>query len=243
MPRPLSLWHSPPGSLALATAVLVLAAPATAAAQQNAFWTNWLTATQTGNRGTVVGTLAPPGGSVTVTYDGELDFSQTTPTTNFFQPRSTFLGALLKDAEPITSDMIALSGGTGITNTFTFSAPILNPFISIVSLGRPALAVDYVFNAPLAVIAGGPSSIFGGRALTSPAPNVVRGQEGNGTIRFTGTFNSLTFTTVNGEFWSGITVGVEGVGGPSVVPEPATVVMLGTGLLALGLVARRRRKE
>ena len=239
----MSRQHVSTGILALTTVALSFAAPATAAAQQDAFWTDWLSATQSGNQGTVIGSLATPGTDVTVTYTGELNFSQTTPTTNYFQPRATFLGAVLQDAAPITSDMIALSGGTGITNTFTFSAPILNPFISIVSLGRPSVAVDYVFDAPLAIIAGGPTTIFGGGPLTSPSATVVRGQEGNGTIRFEGSFNSLSFTTVNGEFWSGITLGVEGVAGPSVVPEPATVVMLATGLLGLGLMARRRRRS
>jgi len=234
------------GALA-AAAWLTAAAPAAhAQTAGNVYWADWLSATAVGNRGTVVGALNVGGTAVDVTYGGELEFAVTAPgATNYFLPRATFLGTLLHDAQPITSDIVAISGGTGIRNTFTFSQAITNPVMSIVSLGRGSTPVEYTFDAPFELVSGGPNSVFGGVALTRPSDNTVRGQEGNGTIRFLGTFSSLSFTTTGGEYWNGFTLGVQGVasgGGPgTVVPEPATVALVGLGLAGVAVAGRRRR--
>jgi hypothetical protein len=212
-------------------------------------WTDWTSASPVvANQATVNGTIMVGGAPVSITYAGEVDFTQTTGGTNYWNPRSTFLGAMLTDASPITSDLIALSGGRGITSTFTFSQPILNPFISFVSVGRGATPVDYLFSAPITIVAGGPSAVFGGGplAVVPGNPNGVRGLEGNGTVALTGSFTTLTFTTVGGEFWSGITIGVQGLGTtppPAVIPEPSTVVLMATGLGGLLAAARLRRRR
>lgn len=233
-----------------ATLAVVMGAPAmlagTAQAQTSVFWTDWTASTLLGgNTGTATGTVDVDGTDVGIAYSGEIDFTQTSGGTNYFQPRATFLGAMLTDASPITSDMIAISG-RNISSTFTFSAPIVDPFISFVSVGRTAMTVTYTFDAPFTIVAGGPSSVFGGVPLTQSAPNVLVGNEGNGTIRFSGTFTSLTFTSTGNEFWHSFTIGVAGVDDglppPNVVPEPSTVSLMALGLAGLAVAARRRRK-
>lgn len=233
----------------LAAAAWLTAATPAAHAQTpgNVYWADWLSATAVGNTGTVAGALDVGGTAVDVTYGGELQFAVTAPgATNYFQPRATFLGTLLQDAQPITSDLVAISGGTGIRNTFTFSRPITNPVMSIVSLGRGSTPVEYAFDAPFEIVSGGPTSIFGGVALTRASSTTVRGQEGNGTIRFLGTFSSLSFTTNGGEYWNGFTLGVQGLAsgdGPgTVVPEPATVALVGLGLAGVAAAGRARRR-
>jgi hypothetical protein len=233
----------------VAVAVGALVGTPSVAVAQAINWTDWTAQTPiVSNTATVSGSILVGSTPVGISYTGEVAFTQTAGGGNFWLPRSTFLGSSLTDASPISSDIIALTGGLGITSTFTFAAPILNPYISIVSAGRPGIPVDYIFSATPTIVAGGPSASFGGGPLAPLAgnPNGVRGLEGNGTILFSGTFSSLSFTTVGGEFWSGITIGVQGLGEeppPGVVPEPTTVGLMATGLAGLLAVARRRRRN
>ena len=236
---------------AAATMAVVAWAGGTRAAdaQAPAFWTDWISSASTGaNAGTASGTIMVGGTPVTIGYEGELNFTQTSGGTNYWQPRPTFLGTTLTDAAPITADLIAISGGTGLTNTFTFATPIVNPFISIVSLGRPSTPVSYTFSSPFTIISGGATSVFGGGPLTQPSASTVLGTEGNGTILFEGTFSTLSFTTTGGEFWNGFTIGVQGtddgtIPPPAVVPEPSTVSLMALGLVGLAAAARTRRRR
>jgi hypothetical protein len=70
--------------------------------------------------------------------------------------------------------------------------------------------------------------------------------EPHGTIQFLGAFDTLTWRSLTPEYWNGITVGVQG---PAVevfpdatpVPEPATLLLLGSGLVRVVSRARRRK--
>lgn len=232
--------------LAAAATAAAAAAPAAAHAQARTpvYWADW-TSSQTvdGGRGTVVGTMDVGGTAVGLRYEGELDFATVLPGgTMWFSPRDTYLGQTLSDGSAITSDIIGLSGFVSGTNRFVFDRPITDPVMSIFSLGRGSTPVEFAFDAPFELVAGGPGA-FGGTALTQPSPNTVRGLEGNGTVRFRGTYSSLAFTTNGAEYWSGFTLGVQGVAGAeTVVPEPSTYAMLGAGLAGVAAAARHRRR-
>jgi hypothetical protein len=73
-------------------------------------------------------------------------------------------------------------------------------------------------------------------------------EQGNstGTIQFLGAFDSLTWRSLTPEYWNGITMGVQGTAvevfpDATAVPEPATLLLLGSGLL--GVVSRARRRK
>ena len=205
------------------------------AAQAQARWTNWTAATTGDTNGTATGTLNVTGHSpVTVSYTGDVVFAQINGAgTNYWLPTSFYTSPAVPNAPP-DSDIIALTGGstTGL-NTLTFSAPVLNPVLTLYSLGNPNLPVNYIFNSPFDLV-----SHVG--TLTQPSPNVLHGQEGDGTLRFDGTFTSISWTVPQYEYFHGFTVGVA-----SPVPEASTTVSLGL-LLALGLgglvIAARRKK-
>ena len=69
--------------------------------------------------------------------------------------------------------------------------------------------------------------------LTHPTGNVLRGNEGNGLIQFTGTLSTISWTNPVAETWSGFTVGV------APVPEPTSVIVFATIAGLAGVRIRR----
>lgn len=202
-------------------------------------WTDWTSFTAGTTNGTGTGTA----GSVGVSYSGQvLSNSNTNNTAGgvSWGPASTFSGGSISNAPPFR-DIITLQGGAGTgTNTIRFSTPIVDPAMAIWSLGAPGALASFVFTAsePFTIQSGGPSNEFGGSSITKAA-NVVNGAEGNGTIRFSGTFSEITWTNPQSEFFYGFTVG--SVGALAAVPEPSSMVLSATTLILLGAVYVRRR--
>ncbi|HVT81437.1 MAG TPA: PEP-CTERM sorting domain-containing protein [Phycisphaerae bacterium] len=202
-------------------------------------YVNWTAATA-GTPGSASGVIHTSGGDVNVSYAGELNFAQLNNSgTKYWSPATTWTSGVVTNAAA-TSDMIALgNNGANYTGTdsIQFSAPVTNPILSIVSLGGFGTTVQWTFSAPFVLLSQGPSTAWGGTAtsLSQPQPNILQGQEGNGTIEFVGTFTSLSFTqsTSFNEHWHSFTVGI-----PESVPEPAAVTILGVG--AMALLWRRR---
>jgi hypothetical protein len=147
---------------------------------------------------------------------------------------------------------VGLEGGAAYTETIHFSTPVADPIFAVWSLGAPSTAASFTFTAsePFTVQGGGPSFEYGGTPLFITGEN-VEGNEGDGIIQFNGTFSSITFTTPQYEDYYAFTIGEDQTltsqlpgNGPSPVPEPTTLSLLGLGLVALPIVhsrlARRR---
>lgn len=101
-------------------------------------------------------------------------------------------------------------GGGSAINTITFSKPVENPIMTILSLGRGFMKVCYEFNAPFDVLSSG-RGYFGGRvkSLIELPGNILEGHEGHGVIRFKGTYSSISWKVPVREYWHGFTIGLE----------------------------------
>ena len=209
------------------TAALALSAQAAAAPVT---WTDWTDADGTSATGTA--------GGVTVTFNGDLDPSaQTNGGTNYWSVNSGIFTAPGFDNAPPDSDIIRLNDGSG-AQTLTFSTPVTDPLMAIMSLGRRNLEVRYDFDAPFTILNQG-EGFWGGdaNALSNPSGNVLSGFEGHGLIQFDGTFSTLSWTIQDPEFWHGFQIGYAE---SQQVPVPASLLFLGLGLAAAGGFGLRR---
>jgi hypothetical protein len=217
-------------------AALVVGAPA----QAQVAWTDWTSA----GASTASGTMTLGATPVGVTYTGPYSFVQTGCGTNYWAP-NVYTSVAVPDA-PIACDIVALNDG-GL-KSITFSQAVTNPFIAFLSWnGQGSTPVPFTgFDGATPVVpvldllSQGTSFWGSGSASVSGNDLTVTGEVG-GTIELEGTFTEIDFSDLP-ENWHGLTVGATSLAGPISTPEPATFMLMGTGLIALGGVTMRRRR-
>jgi hypothetical protein len=220
-------------SITLAAAAL-LSTPALSAEVD---WADWTSGTA-GANGTATGVFDTTDGPVDIGYSGEIAFIQTGVGTNYFNPGTPYVSALVDNA-PTAAEMIALS--TATSKTLTFSKPVDNLFFAVVSLNGNGYQFDQDFEI---VSTGCGFWGCGGLARVDLGNGQYQanstGGEPHGVIRFTGAVSSITWTSLSNENWNGFTVGTYGVAPPP-IPEPSTWAMLALGLVGVAAAARRKR--
>jgi len=198
-------------------------------------------------------TVDQQGHVVTVTMTGQFD--QIRPDYPSWTPDTTFSGGSVLNAPPASGNSIQLRGGLSqaagnyyYLDTLTFSSPVVDPAFAIWSLGAPGHIASFVFSdpnqaEPFSIVAGGLATEYQGQSITQVG-NTVFGEEGDGIIRFQGTYSEITFTTPQFEDYYSFTVGAttsnpsNSVGSP--VPEPSGLALLGTGVVSLIGAGRRK---
>lgn len=217
-------------------------------------WTDWVSNTNN----SALGELTIGSSMVNVEYLNTANhaFVQTGTGVNFWRedtPAPYTSGTI--DNAPTPAEQIALSFAS--TVTVNFSETIINPYIAMNSWNGNT--VDFL-GTPIIVDSSGDGywGTTGTATLNSSGTGFFGNGEFHGVILLSGAFDSFSFTHTS-ENWHGFTIGVTGLddsgtpGTPSPpdlpvppgnpVPEPATMLLFGTGLSALAGYRSRRRKS
>lgn len=238
---------------------LFIASGAFAAPTTTYYYTDWLTADP--SAGTAHGVITLPDSS-TVSVDFAAVYADGSP--------GSFLGAYLSGNWPWsgypatytgsevgnlpsgnTSDMLQLVGGQDQIYKVHLSAAIKDPLMDIVSLGDTGTPTEYDFDSPFTILSQGPAQFGGGNASLQQSGNNLIGKEGNGTIKFVGTYSDFSWTVPTPETWHGFTFGIRTTEAlepnpPTDVPEPPSAPLFGLGLAGVGFMmmmnVRRARR-
>lgn len=170
-----------------------------------------------GSHGSLFGYEVTPG--VGVTFAGWTDFWTHDNNSPQNDLTTTYKSGYVLNS-PDFPDIIGLSGGNTDSYVLTFSSPVQDPVMDIMSLGQGGDASVYSFSRSFEIVSQGIGR-FGGSNTSLRVRNApdgatvgdqVQGNEGNGTLRFVGELSNLSWTVPDGETWHGFTIGVRGAG-------------------------------
>jgi hypothetical protein len=203
-------------------------------------WADWTSGTA-GTNGSADGSFQFGSNTVNVTYTGEIAFLITDVGTNYWtEPNPSSLpytGGEVSNAPP-ASDLIAMSRAS--RRTLTFSESVTNLYFAYMSINGNG----FVFDQDFELISQGQGYWGNGTVIKQVlGPNQYAltgtGGEPHGVIKFTGTFNSISWTSDVDEYWYGFQVGAA-ARTADLVPEPSAFLLTAPALLAAVVFARRR---
>ncbi|HJV71098.1 hypothetical protein [Ideonella sp.] len=192
-------------TIARVLASLSLAGAAAGAQAFDTAWADWTTKLSTTS---VSGTLTLPSGIVKVKFSGPtLYFSQVDAgATDYWVSGSP--DAYAATGEPTGSDLLGFVGGTDTqVYKITFSKPVTNPVVAILSLGRNGVPTRYVFTQTPTLLSFGVGFYGGCADCLKVKRKTVTGTEGHGVVQFIGTFSAISWKQPDYEFWHGMTIG------------------------------------
>lgn len=191
--------------IARTLATTALAFGAVSAHALDTAWADWTTETSST---TVTGRLSLPSGIVKVKFSGPtLYFAQTgTGETDYWSSGTP--DAYAVTGAPVGSDLLAFVGGSDTqVYKISFSKPVTNPVMAILSLGRNAVPTRYVFNQTPTLLSSGVGFYGGCADCLKVKKKTLTGTEGHGVVQFIGTFSAISWKQPDYEFWHGVTVG------------------------------------
>lgn len=180
------------------------------------------------------GTVTQNGTAINVTYNGHRDsltqenyWSEGTP--------APYTGNDIVDNAPTSGLKLR---EVSQNNTLTFSQALIDPVFALYSVGGGTTSVSYVFNQPFTLLSEGNGTF----TITSNDEDfILTGNEGHGVIQFIGSISSISWDNPQAENHHGFTLGAIAQTVPSTVPEPTTVILLGSGLVGLAWYRRKRQ--
>ena len=222
----------------LLASMLLLAASSASAVTIN--WVDWTDTTATSGPAIVTGSGTSDGQTIGISYAGSINFAQLGTGTDYYSPSLPYTDNATVDNRPPAAEMISIVGGANaLVHTVTFSQPVVNPVMAIVSLGQPSVTVTYEFVDEVFTILSSGTGYWGGAepdSLFQLTPSILTGIEGHGVIQFLGVYSSISWEVPTAEFWHGFTFGFEAI---APVPVPAALPMLLLALGSLGLIRRK----